>query len=247
MLHIVLWKWHQPGFRSTYTAEHVNVMFAMLKRHLVKVNYRVVLVTDDPAGVNPEVIVHPLWNDLSDLRNASGKHLPSCYRRLKLFDAATQTEMGIAKGDRIMSVDLDAIVSGDMRHVVQRPERFVGWAVRGMRHLRVFNGSMFLFTAGDLQEVWTEFDPNGSPATAQKNGYFGSDQSWLSYKLAKRHDCAGWGYPQVLSYPRECMRRPILPRNSAIIFFHGKDKPWDEKVQKAAPWVLQYWHDRSKS
>lgn len=242
MLHVVMWKWHQPGFRSPYTAEHVNVMASMLNRFMPKVPYRLICVTDDDAGIDPSIYAHPLWKDHNNIHNASGVHLPSCYRRLKLFDPATQLDMGIEKGDRIMWIDLDAVIVGSLQAVATRPERFVGWAVRGTRHLRVFNGSMLMFSQGDFKEIWHDFHAETSPAIANKNGYFGSDQSWLSYKLSKRHDCAGWGYPAVLSYPRECKRRPTPPRNASVIFFHGREKPWHDDVQKGAQWIRKFWH-----
>lgn len=243
MQHVVTWKWTQPGVRaqSVYTSEHVNVFHSMMKRNTPKMEYKLWCITDDETDIHPEVECFPLWRDLDQLKNASGAHLPSCYRRLRLFDPATQKEMGIKPGDRITWIDLDAVIVGDMRHVFKRTERFVGWAVRGVRHLRVFNGSIVQFSAGDLEEIWKDFNPDTSPETAKRHGYFGSDQSWISFKLAKRIDCAGFGYPHVLSYPNELQRRPIVPNNASIVFFHGAKKPWHDNVKRFSPWVEKHW------
>lgn len=241
MLHIVLWKWHQAGFREAYTHEHVNRLAVDLQKNLVGVDHRIVLVTDDAAMVDLSVDTFPLWKDHNTVENVSGKHLPSCYRRLRLFDPETQLAMGIKQDDRIMSLDLDTLVVGDMKNIVARKERFVGWAVRGTRHARVFNGSMFMFTQGDFEELWRDFDPQVSPKAASNAGFFGSDQGWLSYKLARRSECAGWSYPFVVSYPREVMRRPALPRNCSVVFFHGRKKPWHVETQRETPWVKQFW------
>src|SRR5690606_16506721 len=186
MLHVVLWKWNQPGYRERFTSEHVNVMGKMLRRHMNGYRHRVVCVTDNSSRIDPTIDTFPLWNNYNHLPNASGRHLPSCYRRLKIFDPVTQREMGINPGDRVMSIDLDMVIARDLRPLVTRQEPFVGWAVRGTVHPRVFNGSMFMFTAGEFEEVWTSFHPELSPRKAFKLGYFGSDQAWLSFNLSKR-------------------------------------------------------------
>jgi len=242
-LHVVMWMWTQSGFRCPYLPEHVNAMAAGLRRGMAGSPYRPVLVTDaGDKGIDPSVDVRPLWGDFSGLSNASGIHLPSCYRRLKLFDPATQADLGIAPGDRVCSIDLDAVVAGDMRPLLSRQEKFVGWAVRGTRHPKVYNGSMWLFTAGDLTEMWAGFDPARSPALANKAGFMGSDQSWLSYRLARAPGCAGWAYPQVASYPKELrVRRQGPPPSNGVVFFHGKDKPWHDRTQRESPWVKRLW------
>lgn len=240
LLHVVLWKWHQPGFRFPYTSEYVNIVAQMVHRHRGRIPVRIICVTDDPAGVT-ECETFPLWDDHDKLANRSGTRLPSCYRRLKLFDQATQIAMGISPGDRVTSLDLDTVLTGDMTPHWSKPHPFVGWAVRGTHHLRVFNGSMWMFTAGEQQHIWNNFDPNSTPDRCHRAGYLGSDQSWLSYNFAKSPHCGTWTYPHAVSYPREVARRPILSKATSIVFFHGGKKPWDEKVQRDSPWIKQHW------
>jgi hypothetical protein len=237
--HIVLWKWKQPNFKQVYTAEHVNVMGDMLRRNTRGMNVRLICVTDDPTGVDMDTF--SLWNDFMDLPNRSGINLPSCYRRLKLFDATTQKNMGIPEGARIVSADIDTVVAGDMRPLLENPKHFVGWAVRGAHHLRVFNGSMFMFTAREHQEIWSRFDPKVTPDRCHKAGYLGSDQSWLSYNFARDPSAGSWSYPMAVSYPKEVARRPALARGTAIVMFHGKRKPWHPEVQKESPWIKDHW------
>lgn len=242
--HIVLWKWKQQkdSISGRYTHEHVNVMEAMLRRSLIQIkNFRIVCVTDDPSQISTGVDFHPLWKDLDDTPNICGKHLPSCYRRLKLFDPKTQKDMGIDRGDRITSIDLDAVIINPIDHMLARQERFVGWGVRGSHHPTVFNGSMWSFTAGDHEEVWADFDPERSPMIANKAGYLGSDQAWLSYKLVKAAGSSSWTYPNICSYPRDVYRRPIVPKGAQVIMFHGRKKPWHAEVQERSPWVKNYW------
>lgn len=242
LLHVVLWKWSQPNARETYTALHVNVMASMLARHLSGMRYRIVCVTDEPYGVTPETF--PLWNDHDDLANATKWDLPSCYRRLKLYDPATQAAMGIKPGDRIMGIDLDTLVTGDLKPLLAAaaPFRFMGWALQGKHHPKVFNGSLQIFTAGDLSEIWTEFDAKTSPALAFKNKWLGSDQSWLSMNLVGKPGCDGLAYPTVASYPHHIRQLKILRKDVRLIFFHGSRKPWHPITMQESPWVKRYWH-----
>lgn len=239
MHHIVLWKWSQPGFREVYTADHVNRLAASLAANLTKTQHRIVCITDNPEGVECETI--PLWEDHQKLKNPNGAHLPSCYRRLKLFDPATQGQMQIRPNDRIVSLDLDALVTGPMDEILGRKDRFVGWAVRGHYHPRVFNGSFWMFRAFDLTELWSEFHPVESPKKALGLGFFGSDQAWMSYKLARQPYTFGWAWPHMVSFPREVRVQRVLDRRTRIIFFHGAHKPWHLAVQKECPWVHRYW------
>jgi hypothetical protein len=246
MLHVVLWKWSQPGFRETYTSEHANIVAAMVRRNLKGIPHRVIIVTDEPWGINEDVLKsYPLWGDHDTIANASGQHLPSCYRRLKLFDAATQAALDISPGHRVMWIDLDAVICGPLANIVSRKEKFVGWGVPGTYHPRVFNGSLVIFTAGQLQHIWDKFDPKVSPKAALKSGYLGSDQGWLSMNLAPNHgEAHGVSFPEVMSYPREVRRMKMVHPSTRIVFFHGNRKPWHPHVLRESPWISRFWHDR---
>jgi hypothetical protein len=91
--------------------------------------------------------------------------------------------MGITPGERIVSLDLDALIVNDVTPLFDRPDECVFYHVPGTRVKTVLNGSLFLFTAGRLDWLWTEFDPLTSPRDACKKGYLGSDQAYLSAQL----------------------------------------------------------------
>lgn len=246
MLTVVLWKWKQSNFRETYTYEHVNIMTRMLSRHLSGAPHRIVCVTDDPYGVDPPATTFPLWEDHSNIANITGRHLPSCYRRLKLFDYKTQKELGVRPGDRIISIDLDSIVLQDLKPVLEQMDKsaaiFSGWGVRGTYHQRVFNGSFWSFRAGEhLQYMWSAFDPMKSPREALTKGFLGSDQGWISMHMAKRSDVCSIQHPEFASYPREVRRTGVLDRRTRVVFFHGARKPWHPEEKKSQPWISREW------
>lgn len=246
MHHIVLWKWKPTlvnSFRAGYTAEHVNIVAAMIRRAIPRdmLAYRIICVTDDPAGITGAQC-YPLWDDLSDLTNASGHRLPSCYRRLKLYDPQVQDDLDISPGDRIVSLDLDVLVTGDLREVLQTPGDFVGWELRGAQHQRVLNGSFQMFTAGHLAFVWKSFIPSVSPNLAHAAGYMGSDQAWLSWHLASRldDDVKGLKWPAIASYPLQTKIQGLFEANR-LVFFHGQEKPWMPTPQAVTPWITKFW------
>lgn len=232
-LAVICWKWNHPTYRSKYTAEHVNVLANMVARHYPH-PHRFVCITDDPTDVNCETL--PIWSDGANLVNVSGAHLPSCYRRLKIFDPSISKSLG----RRIVSLDLDVVIVRDVSSIWNRDDQFIGWQVPGFIHPKVFNGSMFLFQSGTHGWLWTEFKPDKSPQETKKAGYFGSDQGWLSYRLATLRP--GWTERDgVYSYPRQVRTLGALPSDARIVIFHGKRKPWDEFNSRQASWISKHW------
>jgi hypothetical protein len=240
MLHIVLWKWSQPGFRCTYGPEHVNTLVASLERNLT-IPYRVVCVTDDPVGLQ-RCDTFPIWSDHATMRNASGRHLPSCYRRLKIFSSDQLAGLGIGIGDKVVSMDLDTVVVQNIDDLFVRDDEYVGWAVPGTRHPKVYNGSMFMFVAGMFDWMWEKFDPLTSPQRAAEAGFFGSDQAYMTMQLLKQACAGDWTASDgVLSYVRDVRANMCLPSHARIVMFHGQAKPWHADVMQKSPWITRYW------
>lgn len=253
MLNIVLWKWKQPIVhgrpppdRMEYTSKFVNIVTGMLQKQLLGIEYRVICVTDDAEGIEAPAQAFPLWDDHANLKNATGQHLPSCYRRLKLFDRETQQGMGIGVGERIVSLDLDSIVLGPLGDLFARIEAsncvFAGWGVRGTYHQTVYNGSFWTFKAGrHLQKLWSDFDPAESPRLCLRKSFLGSDQAWISMHFTSRVDAMPIRFPDFASYPREVRRANVLDRRTKIVFFHGARKPWQQMELRHQPWIQQHW------
>lgn len=237
LTHVVTWKWQSSLYRERFQAEHVNALLAAFEENLER-GHRFLCVTDDPSGVACET--YPLWDDHRDVPNLWSREMPSCYRRLKIFDPKTQRAMGISAGDSVVSVDLDVVVTDGLDRLLDRTERFVGWETRGTVHPRVFNGTIFMLRAGELSDVWEDFDPARSPRLAHRSGYYGSDQGWLSYRLAAAE--AGWKRDDgIRSYLRDVRHARRLPEGTRLLSFNGRHKPWHPDVQRQLPWLARYW------
>lgn len=247
----VCWKWKPNGYRTSYTAEHVNVLKSMIALHGKRMEYRLICITDDPAGVECETF--QIWDDHAALANPCGQTLPRCYRRLKIFNPETTRSIGIQDGERVVSIDLDVVICADLSKLfVRYPDSpFVGWKGMGWKNPHVYNGSLFMFSAGKMSFLWDEFDPVRSPQQSVQARYFGSDQGWMSYRLAGKYP--GWGRQDgVFSYTSNLSIRGIrgpdgralLPSTARIVSFNGRRKPWEAEVQEASPWIRDHWRVR---
>lgn len=240
LLNIVLWKWNQPNPMTFYTAEHVNVMCSMLRRNLQGIPHRIICVTDDQSGLT-ECESFALWPDTGNIANATKKYLPSCYRRLKLYHNETQSDLGIGRDERIMSIDLDTLICGPLKELVETEGKFVGWEMVGTHHPKVFNGSLQMFTAGTMDFIWSSFDPMTSPRKAFEAGWLGSDQSWLSMNLVGKEGSVGVKWPLVASYPLNVRLPARHDHRTRVIFYHGRTKPWSPEARRETELTTRYW------
>jgi hypothetical protein len=232
---VVCWRWKPAdGYRSTFGPETVNVLRRMVARHYPS-PHRFVCVTDDPDGIDKDVEVLPLWNDFADLPSPHGGKNPSCYRRLRMF----HPEIGQVFGERFVSMDLDTVITGDLRPLWDRPEDFVAWGDTNPQPGSHYNGSMILMRSGSRSKVWTQFDPVTSPKMALRARCFGSDQGWISYCLGAGE--ARWGKSDgVYSYRNDLQRAKALPENCRVVFFHGRHDPWTDFGQ-GIDWVKAHY------
>lgn len=236
MLSVVTWRWEpHPGYRSTFPAVTVNTLKNMVARHYPD-PHRFLCVTDDTDGIDPDITIVKPWNDFADVPSPSGGKNPSCYRRLRAF----HPDIADTFSQRFVSLDLDIVITGDLRPLWNRPEDFVIWGDTNPRTF--YNGSMFLMNAGARPQVWTQFDPQTSPKHARMAGHFGSDQGWVSYCLGPKE--AKWSKADgVYSFRNDLQPLGMkqLPENAKIVVFHGMHDPWDAYPQANCPWLQEFY------
>lgn len=233
MLTVVSWCWKPPAhYRSKFAAVHVNTLKAMVARNYRK-PHRFVCVTDMPAGMHCETI--PLWPDHSRLLHPYGQRNPSCYRRLKVFSKEAREIFG----ERVVSMDLDCVITDRLEPLWDRPEDFIIWGDTNRRN--PYNGSMFMHTTGTRTQLWEKFDAMTSPHATRRAGYFGSDQAWMALCLG--HNEARWTAADgVYSFRNDIKQKPgmPLPKNARVVMFHGVVDPWVAPANKL-PWVRANW------
>lgn len=212
-LHCITWSWG-----SKYGPEYVQRLANGVYKHLHR-EFRF-------------LVVHP---------QAEDEHLtkiPGCLARLRTFDPAWQEGNGIHKGDRIVCMDLDLIITGSLCALFDRPEPFL--ILQGANSINPckFNGSMWLLEAGYRPDVWSDFSYE---AAAKVPWYaFPDDQSWLFHKIP---DAAGWeaGYNGVYAFHKPGWPKgDDLPAGARVVAFPGFRDP-SQFVH--LPWVKQHWVD----
>lgn len=234
----VCWKWTDPrcvGTPRQFKSHHVNVLSRAIKRHYPR-PHRFICITNEPEGLLKDVEHMPMpETGFEHLKNPSEQHsqkpFPSCYRRLWNF-----SEEAKILGERIFALDIDVIIKGDLRSLVDRTASFVGWSDKKFGWQKVAGGA-YLLKTGTHTDVWTDFDPNSSPGIARAAGCGGSDQAWMSYKLWPPED--SWSMADGLFKLK--WLNGVVPAEAKMIFTSGDKPPWDRTVQRKHPWIQEYW------
>lgn len=227
MLTVMTHLWAQPGGRTRYTAEHVNIWAAMVRRHLT-MEHEIACVTDMPEGIDDRVRIIEPPRDFDDVRIPTwGEHMPQCLRRISMYrpDAAE-----VYGAERFVNMDLDCVISGPLDPLFDRDEDIVLY--RGTTQARPYNGSMTMLRAGARPEVFERFTPEGAVVAGQR--YLGSDQAWVSHVLGEGE--ATWGVDDGVHAWGSSWNRGE-PR---LTFFLTKQKPW-EFVVAGEPWVSEHY------
>lgn len=232
---VCTFKWKAPpGYRSKFEAEHVLILRNMVARHYLK-PHEFVCITDDAKGL-ASIRTLPLWDTYANVPNPNGTHNPSCYRRLKLF----APDAGEWLGERIICMDLDVVVTGDLTPLFDDPAEFKVWGQSDFPKTQFFNGSFWSLKAGSRPQVWTDFDPQTSPRIQKAAGARGSDQGWMSYCLGKTAE--RWGTADGIYSWRVHLapKGGELPKGARLVVFHGKQDPWSYNVQHKR-WIREYY------
>src|SRR5262245_49334841 len=99
MLHITTWMWGDK-YRGGYSTRLHRGLATWMKSTTYQFR-----------------IIGPMPSD-QDL-------LKGCLCRLRMFDPKWQAAHGVQRGDRLVCLDLDLIVTGVVDHIFDRPEDFV--------------------------------------------------------------------------------------------------------------------------
>lgn len=233
MLTVMTHFWVQPGGRTCYTADHVNIWADMVRRNLT-LPHRIACVTRETSGLDSRIEIIDPPGDFEEVRIPTwGEKLPQCLRRLSMF----RPDAGEIFGPRFVNMDLDAVVEDRLDPLFNVGADFMMY--RGTSSSRPYNGSMLMMTAGARPQVYNEFTIEHAVKAGWE--YRGSDQAWIAYKL-------GWGekvwsteHGVYWSGNRPDAGTPIKPPGTTprLVFFPGEKKPWDCLQDE---WVAQHYH-----
>jgi hypothetical protein len=253
-LTVLCYLWGNRKYRD-YGPEHVNVLTSMVRRHLPR-EHRFVCITDDASGFDANVETIPFtyaaWK-LQGVLSPEGIQYPSCYARLWNFSEEAREILG----ERVLLLDIDVVIKGNINGLVDHDEDFVGWRPNTVwGNEQRFAGGAYLLRTGSRTKVWDDFIAN--PLEAQRRahaaGYRGSDQAWISYCLGKTEKCwqsnlmappeefHSYDWKQKAPYTTWQAKPKNLqwyhPPEHPVIQFCGHTKPWQ---LLDVPWIAEHW------
>lgn len=137
---------------------------------------------------------------------------PGWWAKLNLF------EPGRFEG-RVLYLDLDVTVVGDLYRLVVRGTPFSFGIIQDYQHTKTVNSSVMVWDAGSYDHIFTNFTPD---VMDRLHG----DQNWIMEQLQGRSYVTfprGW----CPSYRQSVQRFKAVPPDAKVVVFHGVPKPWD--------------------
>lgn len=231
---VVCFQWNN-GFRK-YRPDYVNRLARGVRRHL-PLDHTFYCITDETEGFSSDVVVFKTPEKalaVGNLPSPEGPRFPASYRRLWAFSKDAKQ-----LADRILLLDIDCIISGDLAPLFEPQDDFVGWRPDSVWGVSTrIGGGTWLLRTGTKSFVWDEFSPKEA-GKARAAGYRGSDQAYMSYKLGA--DVAVWpqniGIYQAQQVKGNGFR--TCPKDARIVHFNGKVKPWD--LVGKINWITEQW------
>ena len=189
------------------------------------------------------VVTNDLIKGVETLPLDYTKHVPgTVFLRLMQHN----TEFARKLGDRILSLDIDVVITGSLDKLVSRTEDYVIWKNPNFpKPLRsYFQSSVQLFSPGARPELYEDFDPKETPKWVNWR-FGGREQAWIAERLE-------WGKTAVFTdkdgvygagrLGGEGVYGGDLPENACIVSFPGARAPWNEDIQQKFPWIKDHYH-----
>lgn len=242
-LTIASFLWFDPHYRHNdkyvYSLGDVLLWRDMVDKNLT-IPHEFVCITDQPEMFDGTSI-RPVEID------------KRCYYPNKLYQQvmAFHPDGKELYGPRMLTMDLDVVITGNLDAIVSRKEPLVLWRnparfpfdnpqFGGNRSL--YNTSIMLIDSEANREIWNTFVAH--PHEVMKRCR--AAQEWISAFIGP--DCAYWDGSHGIYRPARwdtpgCGVEPgkPLPENTRLVFFPGEQsKPWLEPVRRDFPWIDTY-------
>jgi len=197
-----------------FSAEYVNRLAWDIKKALGLPHYRH-LYTDDPDHVDTDLVNVHLLHQLT-----GGVPLEGWWNKMALF-----RDRAIKEKDRILWLDLDTVILGNIDFLFARSDPFV--MLRDFFYPdKHWNSSIMLIEGNAYSWIWDQFVSN-------MNFYqrCGGDQQAIEYMLREKNlepVLAQDLWPgKIVSYKADCLEG--VPPNAQIVCFHGRPMPHEVK------------------
>jgi len=231
-----------------YGPEYVNKLHNMVGRNL-KRPFRFVCLTDDAAGIDPQIEVKPIpaiGFDEFDQR----KPWTFAHGWLKLTSFANP--LYDLQG-RTLFLDLDIVILDSLDPFFEQKGEFI--VIREWdKSDGTGNTSAYIYTIGAHTDAIDHLKNNYPASIADVR----NEQEFITGYLSRQGKLSYWPEAWCRSFKRHCLRRglmgwfapPVIPPGARIIAFHGKPNPpdaiagvsgkWYRRVMPTQ-WVADHW------
>lgn len=213
-----------------YGVSDVAKLARGVRRHLSE-PYRFICLTDD-------ILREPIEGvDYQPIPNKDLLNIPGCFARLCLFDPHWQFIRDIGEGERIVCIDLDTVITGDLFPLFNRDNPFLILTGANAANPCPYNGSLWLLHAGYRPDVWSDFTLEKANAAGFYS--FPDDQGWMAHKIP---GVAGW--PAGSRSGVYAFKKPAwpkgddLPADARMVVFPGWRRP---ARFTDLEWVREHW------
>lgn len=235
MLTVATYFWqpdHGSKFAAAYTPDDVRRLQRQAKKHL-PVPHEFAVITDRPHMFDGDKNIRAIPIDWTT-------HVPgTCFVRLMTFHPNGAEIIG----EKVLVLDLDTLIVGDLTPLVERDEDLVLWRNPTLHQSRpgrsLYNTSVLLHHCGSMPDIWQHFIDAGKRVPAQDDQWYlsdalGPDVPYFDgrrdgvYRIA-REDTPGSGVSGD------------LPANARIVTFPGSNGKWTlPHVAQANPWIEKH-------
>lgn len=222
MLHVITHLWGDK-----YGEHYVRRLNGALKRN-IKQPFRFLCLTDRKRTL-PAI-------EQAEIADRILLAIPGCFARLRVFDARWQQSHGIRPGERIVSIDLDAVVTACLDPLFDKADGFAILQDINTTNPCPYNGSLWTFKAGTHGDVWSDFSVTAANEKTRIHA-FADDQGWFEYKIpgaiAFTPTDGVYGFKK-----RGWPAGDDLPQGARLVAFPGWRDP--SKVEHLG-WVKGHW------
>lgn len=224
MLYIVSWLWG-----SKWPEEYANKLFAGIRRNL-KQKHHLILMSDK-LKCNGADSVYLINKEDAPLLERLG-----CLARMRMFDPEWQKRIGAQSGDRIVNIDIDCVPTGELDPLFDRNDEFTIMQGFNSTNPCPFNGSLWMFCAGERHDVWSDFSIEAFKTFNVPIHAIADDQGWLHFKFPKAKAYT----PQNGVY---CFKKKTwpegkqLPKGARVVAFPGRDPAKYHELD----WIKEHW------
>jgi len=228
---------------AKYGPDYVNRLYGMVARHLHR-PFRFVCLTDDAAGIRPEVACAPI-PALPPIAQPKERG----WTKIAAFSPTLDGMLG----ETALYLDLDVVVMGALDPLFEHPGAFP--MIRDWYHPRrlVGNSSVFRFRPAERHALFAAFCAEPDAIVRRVR----NEQEWVSEYLEARGELSFWPSAWCQSFRVSCLapwpirawRTPRRPPDCRVLVFHGEPKPPEAlagrpallQTFRPAPWIADLW------